>query len=151
MIASLSDDLRAFGAAARKEWRLLRRYPTLFLGFLFWPIILPLSYVLQGQAYAGGSAAAFVDATNFLFAIVSGVAFPITVLPIFVRPVAYLLPTTYALDLLRAQALGTRTLMEPALEWIALVAFGIATVWFGRWIFLRTEHRLRVRGTLGQH
>lgn len=93
----------------------------------------------------------FVDATNFLFAIVSGVAFPITVLPIFVRPVAYLLPTTYALDLLRAQALGTRTLMEPALEWIALVAFGIATVWFGRWIFLRTEHRLRVRGTLGQH
>lgn len=58
MIASLGGDLRAFGAAARKEWRLLRRYPTLFLGFLFWPIILPLSYVLQGQAYAGGSAAA---------------------------------------------------------------------------------------------
>jgi ABC-2 type transport system permease protein len=93
----------------------------------------------------------FVDATNFLFAIASGVAFPITVLPGFVRPVAYLLPTTYALDLLRYEALGTRPLMDPALEWVALVAFGIATIVFGRWVFLRTEHRLRVRGTLGQH
>jgi hypothetical protein len=31
----LLADLRAFGAAAMKEWRLLRRYPTLFTGFLF--------------------------------------------------------------------------------------------------------------------
>jgi ABC-2 type transport system permease protein len=69
MIGDLSNDLRAFGAAARKEWRLLRRYPSLFLGFLFWPIVLPLSYVLQGQAYAGDSAqasAAFLARTGTL-------------------------------------------------------------------------------------
>jgi ABC-2 type transport system permease protein len=57
-LASLAGDLRAFGAAARKEWRLLRRYPSLFIGFLFWPIALPTVYVLQAQGYAGGSAAA---------------------------------------------------------------------------------------------
>ena len=57
-MSSLVADLRAFGAAARKEWRLLRRYPSMFLGFLFWPIILPITYVLQGQAYSGGSQAA---------------------------------------------------------------------------------------------
>ena len=57
-LASLAGDLRAFGAAARKEWRLLRRYPSLFIGFLFWPIALPTAYVLQAQGYAGGSAAA---------------------------------------------------------------------------------------------
>jgi ABC-2 type transport system permease protein len=57
-VPSLIADLRAFGAAARKEWRLLRRYPTLFMGFLFWPIILPLSYVLQAQAFAGDNRAA---------------------------------------------------------------------------------------------
>ena len=51
-------DLRAFWAAARKEWRLLRRYPTMFLGFLFWPIALPLAYVFQARAYAGDSTAA---------------------------------------------------------------------------------------------
>ena len=74
--SSIAADLRAFGAAARKEWRLLRRYPSLFLGFLFWPIVLPLSYVLQGQAYAGGSRAASdaflartgtLDVAGFLF------------------------------------------------------------------------------------
>jgi ABC-2 type transport system permease protein len=93
----------------------------------------------------------FVDSTNFLFAMASGVAFPITVLPFFIRPVAYLLPTTYALDLLRVQALGTRPLAAPAVEWLALVVCGVATVWVGRWTFLRTEHRMRIRGTLGQH
>jgi ABC-2 type transport system permease protein len=65
----LLGDVRAFGAAARKEWRLLRRYPSLFLGFLFWPIVLPLSYVLQGQAYAGDSSAAsqaFLERTGTL-------------------------------------------------------------------------------------
>jgi ABC-2 type transport system permease protein len=41
-----------------KEWRLLRRYPGRFLGFLFWPIALPLAYVYQAQGYAGGSQAA---------------------------------------------------------------------------------------------
>lgn len=46
--------LRAFGAAALKEWRVIRRYPTLIIGMAFWPIILPAVYVLQGQAFHGG-------------------------------------------------------------------------------------------------
>lgn len=58
MSGSLVADLRAFGAAGLKEFRILRRYPTLFLGFLFWPIVLPLSYVLQARGFAGNSAAA---------------------------------------------------------------------------------------------
>ena len=57
-VASVAADLRAFGAAALKEWRLLRRYPTLFVGFLFWPIALPLAYVYQARGYAGDSQAA---------------------------------------------------------------------------------------------
>jgi ABC-2 type transport system permease protein len=60
-MATLAGDLRAFGAAARKEWRLLRRYPSMFFGFLFWPIALPTAYVLQARGYAGDSQAA-VDA-----------------------------------------------------------------------------------------
>jgi ABC-2 type transport system permease protein len=57
-MSSLRADARAFGAAGRKEWRLLRRYPSMFLGFLFWPIVLPLAYVLQAQGYAGDNRAA---------------------------------------------------------------------------------------------
>jgi ABC-2 type transport system permease protein len=93
----------------------------------------------------------FVDSTSFLFSMVSGVAFPVIVLPWFIEPVAYLLPTTYAVDLLRVYALGTHPLVHPALEWVLLVAFALIGIGTGRWLFLRTEHRMRVRGTLGQH
>jgi ABC-2 type transport system permease protein len=55
---SVAADLRAFGAAARKEWRILRRYPGQLLSLLFWPIALPTAYVLQAQGFAGGNPAA---------------------------------------------------------------------------------------------
>lgn len=51
-------DVRAFFAAARKELRQQRRYPTLFLGQLFWPVMLPASWVLMGHAYSGNDPAA---------------------------------------------------------------------------------------------
>ena len=51
---TLVADLRAFGAATRKEWRILRRYPGTILSFLFWPIVLPLAFVFQAEAFAGG-------------------------------------------------------------------------------------------------
>lgn len=50
----LAADLRAFWAATRKEWRLLRRYPGTFISFVFWPIALPLAYVFQAEAFSGG-------------------------------------------------------------------------------------------------
>ncbi len=49
----LLGDLRAFGAAARKELRITRRYPTLVFGMFFWPILLPAVYVVQAQAFSG--------------------------------------------------------------------------------------------------
>lgn len=93
----------------------------------------------------------FVDATNFLFAMASGVAFPVVVLPDLVEWVAYLLPTTYALDILRIHALGTTPLIPEPLEWAALVATSLLALWAGVLAFRRTEHRMRVLGTLGQH
>ena len=93
----------------------------------------------------------FVDATNWLFAMISGVAFPVLVLPALIQPLAYLLPTTYAVDLLRVYALGTRPLLDPALEWLALVVLAVATIRLGLTAFGRTERRMRIRGTLGQH
>ncbi len=75
-MSSAVADLRALGAAGLKEWRLLRRYPSMFIGFLFWPIALPVSYVLQAQGFAGDSTAArdafaaragTADVAGFLF------------------------------------------------------------------------------------
>lgn len=65
--SDLVADLRAFGAAARKDWRILRRYPGSFISFIFWPIALPLAFVFQAQAFSGGredTVAAFASRTG---------------------------------------------------------------------------------------
>src|SRR5712692_90289 len=52
---TVAADLRAFVASARKELRIMRRYPTLLLSVLFWPILLPAAAVLMGRAYSGSN------------------------------------------------------------------------------------------------
>jgi membrane protein implicated in regulation of membrane protease activity len=37
------------------------------------------------------------------------------------------------------------------MEWLALVAFALVMLWIGRLVFARTERRMRMQGTLGQH
>ena len=73
------------------------------------------------------------------------------VLPDLVRWIAYLLPTTYALDLMRVASLGTPPLVPLPVEWAMLALTSLGFVAVGRWAWLRTEHRLRRLGTLGQH
>lgn len=92
-----------------------------------------------------------VDATDFLFAVASGIAFPILILPEPIRYVALALPTTHALDLIRVHALGTRPLLPQPVAWVALVALSVAWLVIGRVAFERTDRVLRVRGTLSQH
>ncbi|HUG06478.1 MAG TPA: ABC transporter permease [Candidatus Limnocylindria bacterium] len=63
-MTTLAADLRAFAATVRKELRTVRRYPTQWLGLIFWPVLLPASYVLMGQAFSGSDArsiAAFAE------------------------------------------------------------------------------------------
>lgn len=63
-MTTLAADLRAFVAAIRKELRVARRYPTQWMGLIFWPVLLPASYVLMGQAFSGTdprSIAAFAE------------------------------------------------------------------------------------------
>jgi ABC-2 type transport system permease protein len=113
--------------------------------------VLGIGYLIGAIVLRMNEASFFVDATDFLFVAVSGAAFPIVVLPEVVRWVAYLLPTTYALDLMRVTALGTRPLVPVPVEWLLLAVTSVILLVVGRWAWLRTEHRLRVLGALGQH
>ena len=122
------------------------------------PILAIASLGVLGIGYLVGSivlrmrdANFFVDAADFIFVGLSGAAFPVVVLPEAVRWVSYLLPTTHALDLMRVSALGTRPLLPLAVEWFMLAITSIGLLVVGRWAWLRTEHRLRILGTLGQH
>jgi len=113
--------------------------------------VLGIGYLVAALVLRMREASFFVDSTDFMFATLSGAAFPIIVLPDVIRWVAYLLPTTHALDLIRVAALGTRPLLPAPIEWAALAVSSLALVAVGRWAWLATEHRLRVQGTLGQH
>jgi ABC-2 type transport system permease protein len=113
--------------------------------------VLGIGYLIGAIVLRMREASFFVDSVDFIFVAISGAAFPIVVLPDLVRWIAYLLPTTYALDLMRATSLGTPPLLALPLEWLMLAVTSIAFVAIGRWAWLRTEHRLRRLGTLGQH
>jgi ABC-2 type transport system permease protein len=93
----------------------------------------------------------FVDSSSFAFSAASGIAFPVAVLPGAVKVVSFLLPTTYALDLLRVNALGTRPLAPAWLEYSAIAVLSGLLVLAGRWIFTRAERHLRQTGTLSQY
>ena len=122
------------------------------------PAMVVAVVAMVGVAYFLGAAVLilreanfFIDTTNFLFGVLSGVAFPITLLPGVAQAFAYLLPTTYAVDILRQQALGARPLFDPALEHLALVAAAVLVFPLGRMTFNAAEHRLRVTGGLSQY
>ena len=129
--------------------------PRLAVGL---PVLALTSFGILGIGYLVGAivlrmreANFFVDAADFLFVALSGAAFPIVVLPDLVRWTAYLLPTTHALDIVRVATLGTTPLLPAPLAWLALALTSIGFLLVGRWAWLSTEHRLRMRGTLGQH
>ena len=67
------------------------------------------------------------------------------------RWVAYLLPTTYALDILRVTALGTIPIAPVPLLWLGLLVTSLLSIWIGVVAFRATERRLRVTGDLSQH
>ena len=113
--------------------------------------MLGVAYLLAGIVLVIREANFFVDCTNFLYGIASGVSFPITFLPLVLQPLALLLPTTYAMDLLRQHALGARPLFDPALEYVGLIVTTLLVFPVGRWAFARAERTMRVRGTLGQY
>jgi ABC-2 type transport system permease protein len=122
------------------------------------PILAITSFGILGIGYLIGSVVLrmresnfFVDAFDFIFIAISGATFPIVVLPGAVQVVSYALPTTHALDLMRVAALGTPPLLPLPLEWALLAVTSLALLVVGRWAWLATERRLRIRGTLGQY
>jgi ABC-2 type transport system permease protein len=135
-----------FGLRLRPE--LVLAAPAILLAVLS---MVGVAYLIAGAVLLIKDADLFVDTTNFLFSTASGTAFPIGVLPAAFKPIALLLPTTYAVDLLRHQGLGARPLFDPAVEYAALIALTALSYPIGRLAFAGAERRLRRTGALSQH
>jgi len=145
-IAIFSVGILFFGLRVR--WEMLYALPALVLATI---ALVGLAHLLAAIVLSIRDANLFIDCTNFLFATASGVAFPVSFLPGVLQPIAFALPTTYATDILRQHALGTRPLLDPVLEYAALVVSTIVMFPIGRWAFSAAERRMRVRGTIGQY
>ena len=122
------------------------------------PAMLILIIALVGMAYLITAAVLIlreanflIDMTSYLLMVGSGVMFPLTVFPGAIRLVAFALPPTFALDILRVDALHSRPLLPMGWEYLILAGSSVLLVVLGRWVFHRTERRLRIRGTLGFH
>jgi ABC-2 type transport system permease protein len=135
-----------FGLHVR--WEMVYAVPALILATI---ALIGIAHLLAAIVLTIRDANLFIDCTNFLFSTASGVAFPVSLLPGVLQPIAFLLPTTYAMDILRQHALGTPPLIDPSLEYIGLIATTLVMFPMGRWAFARADHRIRVRGTLGQY
>jgi ABC-2 type transport system permease protein len=145
-IALFTFGFAFFGLTLRGE--ILLALPSVILAEL---AMIGIAYTLAALVLLMREANFFIDTTNFLFSTASGVAFPITMLPLVFQPIALILPTTYAVDLLRHHAIGTRLLFDPVLEYALLLATTAITFPIGRWMFARTERRMRVTGALSQY
>ena len=110
-----------------------------------------VGYLVAAMVILTKEANFLVDTTNFLFGILSGTAFPITVLPLAAQAVAILLPTTWAVEILRYNAIGARTILDPGLEHVALLASAVFIVPAGLWAFRYADRYTRVHGTIAQH
>lgn len=145
-IALLAIGIVFFGLRLRFE--LVYALPAMILATV---ALVGVAHLLAGVVLVMREANLFIDCSSFLFAVGSGTAFPVTLLPGILQPLAFALPTTYAMDILRQQALGTRPLMDPVLEYVALIATTVVMFPLGRWAFTRAERRMRIHGTLSQY
>lgn len=95
------------------------------------------------------------DPIGFLWGVLSGllsgVYYPITVLPDWLQAVSMALPTTHALRALRAALINGATLYDVRWELAILFLFTVGTVPLGLWAFQAGFNRARREGSLAQY
>jgi ABC-type polysaccharide/polyol phosphate export permease len=107
-------------------------------------------YLVAAAVLGMRRASALVEVATMTVVLFSGVTFPLTLLPDEARWPTYLLPGTWGLDLVRHLTLSTRPQAPVPAELAGLVLTSAVWLAIGRRVFLGTERRLRVAGTLTQ-
>jgi ABC-2 type transport system permease protein len=83
--------------------------------------------------------------------LLGGVAYPIEVLPEWLRQVSLLLPITYSLSAMRLTLLQGHTLTQVLTDVLALILFAGVLLPAGIFAFHCAVQRVKVTGTLGHY
>jgi ABC-2 type transport system permease protein len=111
-----------------------------FVGIGILAAILPLLYVERGAQMT------FVVQSGLL--LVSGVYYPISVLPGWMQVLSHLSPATYVLDGVRAGLADGVGIADLGRDVVPLIVLGIVLIPFGLWAFGRAELHARRTGKL---
>jgi ABC-2 type transport system permease protein len=130
---------------ARYDLPILQALPAVAISLVG---LVGVAYLITAAILTLKEATFMVDTTSFLFMIGSGAMFPLTIFPLALQLVAFALPTTFALDVMRVHALGSRPLLPLEWEYVVLVVSAAVLLPFGRWVYRRTERRILGDGTL---
>lgn len=131
---------------------------TLFTGIIF-ALLLVSGHLVIGAMSAGmvvmikrGEPIAL--GFTWLTQLVSGVFYPLGLLPWYLKWVGFALPLTYSLDGLRRTFMNGETLFDSGplqLDLVALLAFIVVMVPLSLQVFEWAYRRARRQGTLGQY
>lgn len=115
------------------------------------PAMVGVGFLIAALVLVVKEANFLVDSLNFVFGVIAGAAFPVTVLPLALQAVSFLIPMTWTTEILRYHAVGARPLADPLLEHAALAVSTVAFLALGIWSFRAADRRVRRQGTVGQH
>ncbi|GAB4529330.1 MAG: ABC transporter permease [Anaerolineae bacterium] len=111
-----------------------------FIGFGIMAAVLPLLFPERG--------AQMTNVVQALLLLISGVYYPISVLPGWMQVIARASPATYALEAMRAAMLDNASWARLAPDLALLMAMGLVTIPAGVWVFSRAEHYAKRTGKL---
>ena len=124
-------------------------YPLLILTFMLLIIISVIGGIFISEiSLRFKQSDSIIYFITMIIPILSGISYPVKVLPVYIRYISYVLPTTYAYDLLRKSILDTRTIMDIEYEmlvlFILILLYGFASLK----LFYKVIRRVELCGTV---
>lgn len=125
--------------------------PILFVGSFIFVLIaisvfsffLSLAFTLSRQSQA------LMNFIEYPIYLICGFMFPITILPFWVKPLSYLLPPTWAIELLRKATTENASLAHIEKPLLFLLILVVAYVVAGYFCYKAVEKKARINGKLG--
>ncbi len=115
------------------------------------PAIYGLGFAFASVVISVKEANTFVFLVRGLVMIFCGVSFPLSMLPGWMRGIAFWLPQTHMIDAMRQAALSNASLAQLAPTLNILLAFGAFWLAAGYILFQWMERRARKTGAIGQY
>ncbi|MGW3954242.1 ABC transporter permease [Streptomyces sp. NPDC004752] len=131
----------------RVAWTAVYALPAVLIGVVG---MVGICYLVMAVLLVMRQARALLDGFGFFLGLLSGNIFPVTVLPVPLRLVSDVLPSTYAIDLVRHFALGSRPLLDIRWEYPLLIVCSAGLLGLGVLAFTRAERHISRTGQLSQ-